>query len=143
MKTREELLREKEEIEKQLKELELQEKIRKIVILFNPDLTEGRIPFYNKKEFYIKERKSGLLNVNNLIKLIEFILAKKYGLYDGVMGSSKVLMDTFSVYSKSVDIDYNCDSIFDISKLSLTFGEAVKQIEDLLETVPTKSNTQF
>lgn len=40
MKTREELLREKEEIEKQLKKLDkIKEYSKKIVILFNPDTT--------------------------------------------------------------------------------------------------------
>lgn len=57
MATKEELLKEKEKIEKQLKELDSKEYSQKIVILFNPDLTEGRIPFYSKKEFYIKGEK--------------------------------------------------------------------------------------
>ena len=144
MKTREELLREKEEIEKQLKKLDkIKEYSKKIVILFNPDLTEGRIPFYSKKEFYIKERENGLFKINDVKKLIECIYVEKYGLYDSVMGSSKVLMDTFRVYITSVDIDDKCDSVFDMNKLSLTFGEALKQIEEFLETVPTKSNTRF
>ena len=145
MKTREELLREKEEIEKQLKKLDkIKECSKKIVILFNPDLTEGRIPFYSKKEFYIKEGENCLFKINDVIKLIEYNYAKKYGLYAGVMGSSKVLMKTFFVNTENKDIEYIDNfSIFDIDKLSTTFGEAETQIEEFLETVPTKQNPRF
>lgn len=144
MKTREELLREKEEIEKQLKKLDtIKEYSKKIVILFNPDTTEGKIPFYSKKEVYIKEREHSLFKINDLIRLIEFIYAKKYGLYDSVMGNTRVLMETFRVYETSVDIDDKCDSVFDLNKLMWTFEDAVKQIEEFLETVPTKPNKRF
>lgn len=144
MKTREELLREKEEIEKQLKKLDkIKEYSKKIVILFNPDLTEGRIPFYSKKEFYIKGRENCLFEINDVIKLIEFIYAKKYGLYNSVMGSTRNLMETFRVYETSINIDEKCDSVFDINKLMWTFEYAVKQIEEFLETVPTRPNTRI
>lgn len=141
MATKEELLKAKEEIEKQLKKLGEQEYSEKIVVLFTPDLTEGRISFYNKKEFYIKESKR---DVENLIKLIEFIYSQKYGLYDAVMGSRYCLMKTFSVYIASVDSkDKNDLPVFEMNKLKQGFNASIEQIKEFLETVPTKSNTIF
>lgn len=142
MKTREELLREKEEIEKQLRELQIKEYAKKIVILFNPDLTEGKIPFYSKKEFYIKEGKAWYCQAENFKKLIEIICTRKYGLYDGVMGTLS-LMDCFFAKIKDVNMEDEDLPIFNISELSTNLKDALQQIDKFLETVPTKSNTRF
>ncbi len=136
MATKEELLKEKEKIEKQLKELDSKEYSQKIVILFNPDLTEGRIPFYSKKEFYIKGEKTNF-NKKDLVKLIEFIYSKKYGLYDGVMGSIYNLMKNFKVSLQETNTeDKNNLSVFEMNQLNPKFDEAIKQIEIFLDNLP-------
>mgnify|MGYP001688602752 CR=1 FL=1 len=143
MVTRTELLKQKEEIEKQLQELANKEYQRKIVIFSNPDLTEGRFPFYSKKEFYIIENQ-GRFDSSTLVNLIESIYSKKYGLYDGVMGSIYNLMETFKVSLRERDTaDKNDLPILKLSELSTSIDKAIKQINDFLETVPIKSNTKF
>lgn len=143
MATRTELLQQKELIEKQLQELANQEYQQKIVIFFNPDLTEGRIPFYSKKEFYIIENQ-GRFDSSTLVNLIKSIYSKKYGLYDGVMGSIYNLMETFKVSLRERDTeDKNNLPVLKISELSTSIDKAKKQINDFLETVPIKSNTSF
>lgn len=140
MKTREELLREKEEIEKQLKALELAEYSKKIIILSNPDTTEGRIPFYYRKEFYIKEAKTKTFQtVENFKKLIEHICAKKYGLYDGIMGTIS-LMECFLVRVENVNGKYEDLPIFDLNELSSDLEDALKQIEEFLMSISYKQN---
>lgn len=136
MATREELLRAQAEIERKLKTLDAKEYSEKIVILYNPDLNEGRIPFQNRKEFYIKGSNR---NVENLKKIVEHIYSKKYGLYNGVMDNSFVLMETFKVLVVGVDSeDKNDLPVFNISNLNRKFPEAVKEISNFLETVPSK-----
>ena len=113
MATRTELLQQKELIEKQLQELANQEYQQKIVIFFNPDLTES-------------------------------IYTKKYGLYDGVMGSIYNLMETFKVSLRERDTeDKNDLPVLKISELNTSIDKAITQINDFLETVPIKSNTKF
>lgn len=143
MATRTELLQQKELIEKQLQELANQEYQQKIVIFFNPDLTEGRIPFYSKKEFYIIENQ-GRFDSTTLVNLIESIYSKKYGLYDGVIGSIYNLMETFKVSLRERDTeDKNDLPVLKISELNTSIDKAITQINDFLETVPIKSNTKF
>lgn len=143
MATKTELLKQKEDIEKQLQELANQDYQRKIVIYFQPDLTEGRIPFYYKKEFYIIENQ-GRFDSSTLVNLIESIYSRKYGLYDGVMGSIYNLMETFKVSLRERDTaDTNDLPIFKLSELNTSIDKAITQINDFLETVPIKSNTKF
>lgn len=143
MATKTELLKQKELIEKQLQELANQDFQQKIVIYFQPDLTEGRIPFYYKKEFYIVDN-HGRFDIFTVVNLIESIYSKKYGLYDGVMGSLYNLMETFKVSIRERDTaDANDLPIFKISELSTSINTAIKQINEFLETVPIKSNTSF
>lgn len=138
MSTREELLKAKAEIEAQLARLDAYDYSHKIVILFHPDLTEGRIPFYSKKEFYVKESEKDL---KNLIQLIENIYAKKYGLYDSVMGSRLALMETFKVLLVNVDHNnYEELPALKLTDLSMNFDKAIIQLRNFLENVPIKAN---
>lgn len=138
MSTREELLKAKAEIEAQLARLDAYDYSHKIVILFHPDLTEGRIPFYSKKEFYVKESEKDL---KNLIQLIENIYAKKYGLYDSVMGSRLALMETFKVLLVSVDHNnYEELPALKLNDLSMNFDKAIVQLSNFLANVPIKAN---
>ena len=137
MATRAELLRKKEEIEEKLRILEKKEYFDKIVVLSNPDVNEGRFPFLDRKEFYVT---GSTKDVENLQKLIESIYAKKYGLYDGVMGNRFVLMETFKVLHLGADSEDSNDlTILNISNLSRNFDVARKEISDFLENVPSKS----
>ena len=137
MATRDELLRQKEEIEKKLRKLEQQAYSDKIVVLSNPDVNEGTFPFLDRKEFYVT---GSTKDVENLQKLIESIYAKKYGLYDGVMGNRFVLMETFKVLHLGADSEDSNDlPILNISNLSRNFDVARKEISDFLENVPSKS----
>ena len=137
MATREELLRKKEEIEKKLRKLEQQAYSDKIVVLSNPDVNEGRFPFLDRKEFYVT---GSTQDVENLKKLIESIYAKKYGLYDGVMGNRFVLMETFKVLHLGADSEDSNDlPILNTSSLSRNVDVARKEISDFLENVPSKS----
>lgn len=138
MSTREELLKAKAEIEAQLARLDAYDYSHKIVVLFHPDLTEGRIPFYSKKEFYVKESEKDL---KNLIQLIENIYAKKYGLYDSVMGNRFALMETFRVSLVNVDHNnYEELPAFRLHDLSMNFDKALVQLSNFLENVPIKAN---
>ena len=141
MLTREELLKAKEEIELLLAQFDLRQYSQKIIILFDPDLTEGRIPFYSKKEFYVNESEKDL---KLLIQLIESIYAKKYGLYNSVMGNRLVLMETFKVSLVNTDDnDYKNHkefSVLQLSDLSMNFDKAIVQLSNFLETVPIKAN---
>ena len=136
MATREELLRKKEEIEKKLRKLEQQEYSDKIVVLSNPDVNEGTLPFLDRKEFYVT---GSIKDIENLQKLIESIYAKKYGLYDGVMGNRFVLMETFKVLHLGADSEDSNDlPILNISNLTRNIDVARKEISDFLENVPSK-----
>ena len=136
MATREELLRKKEEIEKKLRKLEQQEYSDKIVVLSNPDVNEGTPPFLDRKEFYVT---GSTKDIENLQKLIESIYAKKYGLYDGVMGNRFVLMETFKVLHLGADSEDSNDlPILNISNLTRNIDVARKEISDFLENVPSK-----
>ena len=138
MSTREELLKAKAEIEAHLARLDAYDYSHKIVVLFHPDLTEGRIPFYSKKEFYVKESEKDL---KNLIQLIENVYAKKYGLYDSVMGSRLALMETFKVLLVNVDHnDYEELPALRLHDLSMNFDKAITQLSNFLENVPIKAN---
>ena len=141
MLTREELLKAKEEIELLLAQFDLRQYSQKIIILFDPDLTEGRIPFYSKKEFYVNESEKDL---KLLIQLIESIYAKKYGLYNSVMGNRLMLMETFKVSLVNTDDnDYKNHkdfSVLQLSDLSMNFDKAIVQLSNFLETVPIKAN---
>ena len=141
MLTREELLKAKEEIELLLAQFDLRQYSQKIIILFDPDLTEGRIPFYSKKEFYVNESEKDL---KLLIQLIESIYAKKYGLYNSVMGNRLVLMETFKVSLVNTDDnDYKNHkdfSVLQLSDLSMNFDKAIVQLSNFLETVPINAN---
>ena len=138
MSTREELLKAKAEIEAQLARLDAYDYSHKIVILFHPDLTEGRIPFYSKKEFYVKESEKDL---KILIQLIENIYAKKYGIFDSVMGSRLALMETFKVLLVNVD-HKNYEELpgLQLKDLSMNFDKAITQLSDFLENIPIKAN---
>lgn len=144
MSTREELLKAKAEIEARLAQLDDYDYSHKIVILFHPDLTEGRIPFYSKKEFYVNESEKDL---KNLIQLIESIYAKKYGLYDSVMGNRLALMETFKVLLVNVDHnnyedhkDHKDFPVLQLSDLSMNFDKAIVQLSNFLANVPIKAN---
>jgi hypothetical protein len=138
MSTREELLKAKAEIEAQLARLDAYDYSHKIVVLFHPDLTEGRIPFYSKKEFYVKESEKDL---KILIQLIESIYAKKYGLYDSVMGNRLVLMETFKVLLVNVDYNnYEELPALKLNDLSMNFDKAIVQLSNFLANVPIKAN---
>ena len=141
MLTREELLKAQEAIELLLMQFDRRQYSQKIVILSHPDLTEGRIPFYSKKEFYVNESEEDL---KILIQLIESIYAKKYGLYDSVMGNRLALMETFKVLLVNTDNnDYKDPKDFPVlqlSDLSMNFDKAIVQLSNFLETVPIKAN---
>lgn len=141
MSTREELLKAKAEIEAQLARLDAYDYSHKIVILFHPDLTEGRIPFYSKKEFYVKESEKDL---KILIQLIENIYAKKYGIFDSVMGSRLALMETFKVLLVNTDDndyeDHKDFPVLQLSDLSMNFDKAIVQLSNFLANVPIKAN---
>ena len=138
MSTREELLKAKAEIEAQLARLDAYDYSHKIVVLFHPDLTEGRIPFYSKKEFYVKESEEDL---KNLIQLIECIYSKKYGIFDSVMGNRLVLMETFKVLLVNVDHNnYEELPALKLNDLSMNFDKALVQLSNFLENVPIKAN---
>ena len=68
---------------------------------------------------------------------MNLFIQKKYGLYDGVMGSIYNLMKNFKVSLQETDTeDKNDLSVFEINQLNPKFDEAIKQIENFLDNVP-------
>lgn len=123
-----------EMLRRKLKFLEDKEYLKKIVILFNPNLNEESCPHQNKKEFYIEGSNE---DVENLYKILEVICAKKYSLYNGVIGNRFVMMSMFHILLEGVDTeDKNDLPVLNTSSLSRNFYSAIEETRNFLETVP-------